>query len=227
MIRNYLISFLRFLKRHKAYSVNNILGLSIGMAAAVLVFLWILDELSFDSFHENYENIYRIVTTMDNPKGDIHITATAAPLAPALEESLPDIIETARFTPYFSQMLVAHGENEFYEKDIAFADREFFRLFTYPFLYGSAQNPFPEINSAVITSECAQKYFGKENPLGKTLKLTALLNDETDITVSGVIENVPANSHLHFSVLINFEMIEQFGYQLHCCPENSNRYADW
>lgn len=223
MIRNYLISFLRFLKRHKAYSVNNILGLSIGMAAAVLVFLWILDELSFDSFHENYENIYRIVTTMDNPKGDIHITATAAPLAPALEESLPDIIETARFTPYFSQMLVAHGENEFYEKDVAFADREFFRLFTHPFLYGSAQNPFPEINSAVITSECAQKYFGKENPLGKTLKLTALLNDETDITVSGVIENVPANSHLHFSVLINFEMIEQFGYQRHW--ENLSHHA--
>ena len=223
MIRNYLISFLRFLKRHKAYSVNNILGLSIGMAAAVLVFLWILDELSFDSFHENYENIYRIVTTMDNPKGDIHITATAAPLAPALEESLPDILETARFTPYFSQMLVAHGENEFYEKDVAFADREFFRLFTHPFLYGSAQNPFPEINSAVITSECAQKYFGKENPLGKTLKLTALLNDETDITVSGVIENVPANSHLHFSVLINFEMIEQFGYQRHW--ENLSHHA--
>ena len=121
MIRNYLISFLRFLKRHKAYSVNNILGLSIGMAAAVLVFLWILDELSFDSFHENYKNIYRIVTTMDNPNGDIHITATAAPLAPALEESLPDILETARFTPYFSQMLVEHGKNEFYEKDIAFA----------------------------------------------------------------------------------------------------------
>ncbi len=225
MIRNYLISFLRFLKRHKAYSVNNILGLSIGMAAAVLVFLWILDELSFDSFHENYENIYRIVTTMDNPKGDIHITATAAPLAPALEESLPDIIETARFTPYFSQMLVAHGKNEFYEKDIAFADREFFRLFTHPFLYGSAQNPFPEINSAVITSECAQKYFGKENPLGKTLKLTALLNDETDITVSGVIENVPANSHLHFSVLINFEMIEQFGYQLHWESLSHHAYA--
>jgi putative ABC transport system permease protein len=223
MIRNYLISFLRFLKRHKAYSVNNILGLSIGMAAAVLVFLWILDELSFDSFHENYKNIYRIVTTMDNPNGDIHITATAAPLAPALEESLPDILETARFTPYFSQMLVAHAEHEFYEKDIAFADREFFRLFTYPFLYGSAQNPFPEINSAVITSECAQKYFGKENPLGKTLKLTALMNDETDITVSGVIENVPANSHLHFSVLINFEMIGQFGYQLHW--ENLSHHA--
>ncbi|MFN2126311.1 MAG: ABC transporter permease, partial [Anaerolineales bacterium] len=223
MIRNYLISFLRFLKRHKAYSVNNILGLSIGMAAAVLVFLWILDELSFDSFHENYKNIYRIVTTMDNPNGDIHITATAAPLAPALEESLPDILETARFTPYFSQILVAHGENEFYEKDIAFADREFFRLFTYPFLYGSAQNPFPAINSAVITSECAQKYFGKENPLGKTLKLTALMNDETDITVSGVIENVPANSHLHFSVLINFEMIGQFGYQLHW--ENLSHHA--
>ena len=110
MIRNYFISFIRFLRGHKAYSINNILGLSIGMAAAVLVFLWILDELSFDSFHENYDHIYRIVTTMDNPEGDIHLTATAAPLAEAFEESFPEIIETARFRPHYIEMLVAHGE---------------------------------------------------------------------------------------------------------------------
>lgn len=221
MIRNYLISFLRFLKRHKAYSINNILGLSIGMAASVLVFLWILDELSFDSFHENYKNIYRIVTTMANPEGDIHLTSTAAPLAKAFEESLPDIIETARFRPHYTDMLVAYGEQEFYEKDVSFADKEFFSLFTHPFLLGTARDPFPEINSAVISEAYAQKYFGEENPMGKTLNI----DDENKLSISGVIENVPANSHLHFNILINFEMIEQFGYGVHWENLSHNAYA--
>ena len=221
MIRNYFISFIRFLRGHKAYSINNILGLSIGMAAAVLVFLWILDELSFDSFHENYDHIYRIVTTMDNPEGDIHLTATAAPLAEAFEESFPEIIETARFRPHYIEMLVAHGEQEFIEKEVAFADEEFFHLFTHSFLLGSDLNPFPDINSAVITEEFSRKYFGDENPLGKMLKL----NDETSISISGVIENVPANSHLHFGLLINFELIEEFGWALHWENLSHNAYA--
>jgi len=225
MIRNYLISFLRFLRRHKAYSINNILGLSIGMAAAILIFLWILDELSFDRFHENYDNIYRIVTTMDNPEGDIHISSTAAPLAPALEESLPEIVETARFVPYFSELLVAHGEKEFYENDIAFADKEFFKLFSHTFLHGSARDPFPEMNSAIISREYAEKYFGDENPIGKSLNLVTLMNNETVITISGVIEDVPANSHLHFSILINNEMMAEFGYDLHWELLSNNAYA--
>ncbi|MCP4313320.1 MAG: ABC transporter permease, partial [Bacteroidetes bacterium] len=99
MIRNYLKSFIRFLRKHKAYSFNNILGLSIGMAAAVLIYLWILDEMSFDKHHENYEDICRIVSTWDNADGEFRITATAAPLAPKFEESFPEIVETARFSP--------------------------------------------------------------------------------------------------------------------------------
>lgn len=219
MIRNYLISFIRFLRRHKAYSINNILGLSIGMAAAVLVFLWILDELSFDSFHENYEQIYRIVTTMDNPEGDLEITTTAAPLAEAFEESFPEIIETARFKPHWQEMNVAQEEVKFLEKDLTFADKEFFNIFTHRFILGSELDPFPDVNSAVITEEYSQKYFGEKNPLGETLRL----NDEFDVTISGVIENVPANSHLNFSMLINFEMIEEFGYELHW--ENLSHHA--
>ena len=181
------------------------------MAAAVLVFLWILDELSFDRFHDNYDNIYRIVTAMDNADGDFHIAVTAAPLAPKFEESYPEIIESARFTPAMSEMLVNHGEKKFYEKEIAFADKEFFRIFTYPFVYGSDHDPFPAKNSAVISEQIAQKYFGDENPVGKTISL----DDETLITISGVIENVPSNSHLKFNILINFDMIEEFGYELH------------
>jgi len=222
MIRNYLKSFIRFLRRHKAYSINNILGLSIGMAAAVLIYLWILDEMSFDRHHENYDDICRIVTTMKNADGDIHLTATAAPLAPKFEESFPEITETARFTPaHQSEMMVGYGEKKFYESEVAFADKEFFRIFTYSFVYGSDRDPFPARNAAVISEEIAQKYFGDENPVGNSLSI----DDETIITISGVIENVPANAHLQFNILINFEIIEDLGYSIHWESLSYEAYA--
>jgi len=222
MIRNYLKSFIRFLRRHKAYSINNILGLSIGMAAAVLIYLWILDEISFDKHHENYEDICRIVSTWDNADGEFRIAATAAPLAPKFEESFPEIVETARFSPAWFEMLISQGENKFYEKKIAFADEEFFRIFTYQFVYGSDQNPLPAINHAVITEEIAQKYFGDENPVGKSISL----DDETILTISGVIENIPANAHLQFDILIHFDNIEQlYGVELHWEDNSYFAYA--
>ena len=204
MIRNYIISFVRFLRSHKAYSINNILGLSIGMAAAVLIYLWILDELSFDMHHENYDNICRIVSTWDNTEGEFHITATAAPLAPKFEESFPEIVETARYLPPFLDMLLMHEEKIFNEKGIAFGDAEFFTIFTYPFVYGSAQTPFPDKHSVVISEEIARKYFGDEDPIGKSFSL----NDKIILTISGVFENIPVNAHLQFNILINFEMLE-------------------
>jgi ABC-type antimicrobial peptide transport system permease subunit len=219
MIRNYTISFIRFLRKHKAYSINNIIGLSIGMASAVLIYLWILDELSFDKFHENYYNISRIVSTWDNADGDISITATAAPLAPKFEESFPEILESARFSPAESDKLISYGENKYYESDVAFADKEFFRIFTHPFIRGSSDNPYPTVNSAVITEKIAQKYFGEEDPVGKMITL----DEEILITIGGVIENVPANSHLHFDILFNFELMPSLGWNLHW--ENNSIFA--
>ena len=219
MIRNYFKSFIRFLGKHKAYSINNIIGLSIGMAAAVLIYLWILDELSFDTFHENYDNIHRIVSTWDNADGDFNLAVTAAPLAPAFEESIPEILETARFRPAETEKLVSHGERKFYENDIAYADEGFFKIFSYPFISGSSDDPFSEINSAVITKETAVKYFGNENPIGKVISV----DEETLVTVTGIIENVPANSHLHFDILLNFELLSLMGWSLHW--ENNSIYA--
>jgi len=207
MISNYLKSFIRFLGKHKAYSITNILGLSIGMAAAVLIYLWILDELSFDKHHDNYDTIFRIVSIWDNADGDFTIAATAAPLAPKFEETFPEILESARFHPVYTEKLIHHEETKIYEREIAYTDKEFFQIFTYPFVYGSEQDPFPVINSAVLSERIAQKIFGDENPVGKVL----VLDDEIQVTVTGVIENVPANSHLQFEMLINFDVIKDGG----------------
>ena len=220
MIRNYLKSSIRFLRRHKAYSINNILGLSIGMAAAILIYLWILDEVSFDRHHENYDNIYRIVSTWDNADGEFHISATAPPLAPKLEESFPEILETARFFPAISKMLLSHGDEKFYEKELAFADEEFFKIFTYPFVYGSESDPFPDIHSAIISEEIARKYFGDENPVGKNLSL----EDDIILTISGVIENVPVNAQLQFDILLHFDILEVM-YKVEWDWESNSVYA--
>ena len=220
MIRNYFIFFIRFLKRHKAYSINNILGLAIGMAAAVIIYLWILDEMSFDKHHENYDNICRIVAKWDNTDGEFHIAATAPPLAPAFEESLPEILETARFMPAIFEMMVSHEEHKFYEKKIAFADEEFFDMFTYPLVYASDQNPLPAIDNVVITEKIAQKYFGDKNPVGNSI----ILDDETILTISAVIENVPVNAHLQFDILLHFDMIEVL-YEGNWSWENNSIFA--
>ncbi len=210
MIRNYIIAFFRFIGKHKAYSLNNILGLSIGMASAVLIYLWILDELSFDTFHENYDNLYRFVQTQHYEDGDFLVAATPGPMAPTFEDLFPEIIETARFRPTSSEVLISYEDKKFYEYRFAFADKEFFKLFSYPFVEGSAENPFPDINSLLITERIAKKYFGNEDPIGKTI----YVNREVAFTITGVLEDIPANSHLQFDFLGNFDRLEKLGYYI-------------
>jgi putative ABC transport system permease protein len=208
MFSNYFISFLRFTGKYKSYSFNNILGLSVGMACAVLIYLWILDELSFDTFHENYDNIYRIVQTQHYEDGDFYVAATPGIMAPTFEDLYPEIIETARFRPGLPEVLVSYEDKKFYEYKVAFADKELFKLFSFPFVEGSADDPFPDINSLLITEHIAEKYFGDEDPIGKTI----YINNEEIFTINGVLKNVPANSHLQFDILGNFEILESLGY---------------
>lgn len=208
MIRNYFTSFIRFIGKHKAYSFNNLLGLSIGMASAVIIYLWILDEQSFDTFHENYDNLYRFVQTQHYEDGDFLVAATPGPMAPEFEELFPEIIETARFRPGLPEVLISYDDKKFYEYRVAFADKEFFKLFSYPFVRGSADNPFHDVNSLLITEHIAEKYFGDEDPVGKTL----YINNEEVYTVTGVLKNIPVNSHLQFDIIGNFDKLEKLGY---------------
>jgi len=208
MFRNYLISLRRVIGKHKTYSLNNILGLSIGMACAVVIYLWILDELSFDKFHQNYNHIYRFVQTQQHENSQYKIAITPAPLPPTFEEVFPEITETARFKPGLPEVLVTTGDKKLYENKVAYADKEFFNIFSFKFVSGSSDNPFPSINSALITEKIAERYFGKEDPIGKTLTL----NEEEICSISGILEEIPVNSHLQFDILCNFEMLKSNSY---------------
>ena len=208
MFRNYFISFLRFIGKHKSYTLNNILGLSLGMACAIVIYLWILDELSFDKFHTNYNQIYRFVQTQQHEDSEFKIAVTPALLPPTFKEIFPEIIETARFRPDITGVLVSTKDKKFYENKIAYADKEFFQIFSFRFVNGSSLNPFPGINSVLITEEIANKYFGNNNPIGQSLTL----NEEEVCSVSGILEEIPANSHLQFDILCNFEMLKSNSY---------------
>lgn len=189
MIRNYLKVALRVIKKHKGYSFINITGLAVGIACCVLILLWVQDELSFDTFHENYKELYRINLNIEGQWTDSSPWA----LAPILKREYPEVLLATRYR--FNTLLVTHAEKSFYEQS-AFVDPDFFEMFTFPLVEGDPKNPFPTLNSVVITERTAIKYFGREDPIGKTLTIS----DRTKFSVAGVVEDVPSNSSLEFDL---------------------------
>jgi putative ABC transport system permease protein len=195
MFTNYLKIALRVIKKHKGYSFINIAGLAVGIACCVLILLWVQDELSFDTFHANYKELYR---TNLNIEGQ-WTTSSPWALAPILKREYPEVLLATRYRS--NTLLVTYAEKSFYEQS-AFVDPDFFEMFTFPQVIGDLKNPFPTPNSVVITERTAKKYFGREDPIGRTLTI----NDRTTFTVTGVIQDVPSNSTLEFDILASVEL---------------------
>ena len=200
MFTNYLKVALRQLIRHKGYSFINIIGLTIGMACFILIGLWVQDELSFDRFHEKKDRIFRILNKTES--GDLIPSPTYA-LAPALKSLYPEIEEFSRVW-FWHSSLVKYGDKSFEEDRIHMADPGFFRMFSFPFIKGDPETALAERNAIVLTQKAALKYFGTEDPIGKVLHLTA---DRADFKVTGVIENIPQNSHMQFDFMIRVEFL--------------------
>ena len=200
MFRSYLKVALRALIRQKGYSFINILGLTIGMACFILIGLWVKDELSFDRFHEKKDRIFRLVNKTQD--GDFIPNPTYA-LAPALKSLYQEVEEFARVWPWYGS-LVIYGDKKFEEDNICLTDPGFFRMFSFPFIKGNPDTALKDRDAIVITESTAQKYFGKEDPIGKVLYLT---REDADFTVTGVIEDIPTNSHLQFDLVTQVELL--------------------
>lgn len=193
MLTNYAKIAVRHLLRQCLYSLINISGLAVGLAACMLILLLVRDELSYDRHHEKAAQIYRIV--QENRSGD-QVTQSAlmaAVLAPTLQAYFPEITQVARILKLGPQLL-DHGERRFYEKEVLYADPELFEVFDFVFLQGDPKNALAAPNSIVVTETLARKYFGREEPLGKMLGAHR---------VTGVLEDPPHNSHLSFTALIS------------------------
>jgi len=205
MIKNYLKIALRNIRRHKGYSFINIAGLAIGMACCILILLWVQDELKYDRFHENASDIYRVIQDINFTDHSTTWAITQGPLGPSLEKDFPEIIHATRIT--WRGFRLTYNEKIF-DESVGMADGAIFEMFTFPLIEGDPATALSEPRSIVLTEETAEKYFGDENPIGKTIKA----DNQYDFLVTGVMKNVPHNSHLQFDFLIPFIFGRELNY---------------
>lgn len=203
MLKNYIRLALRNLFRQKAFSLINILGLSIGLACSIVIILYVKHELGYDAFHAGSETIYRITADA----GDLKVAISPAPMGPTLQSDYSEIKESVRTTPYRSCMLDVSGQ-KFDETKLIYADSNFFNIFNFTFVSGEAHSALTP-NGIVLTDKMAIKYFGTENPIGKVIRK----DNERDLTVTAVI-NIPTNSHLQPDFIIPMSFIADTEYDL-------------
>ncbi len=171
MFKNYFKTALRNIRRDKIFSFINIFELAVGMACSLLIFLFVKDELCYDKFNTDSDDIYRVVKDFVNEDGTVMPDATTPPaVAVAIQREIPDVTATRAFAnPDSGQNFLLKYDNiKFNEQKIFFVDSNFFSVFTLPFLKGNTEHAFKDGNSIVITESVAKKYFGNENPIGKT-----------------------------------------------------------
>ena len=199
MLKNYLKIALRNLKRNPGSSFINISGLAIGVVCCALIGLYIQDELRFDRFHRQADNIYRVVAERGEGN-DTHLSAnTSYPIVPQMKADFPEIAVATRMRRMF-QPIVQVGDQRFREERFFGVDSTFFEVFSFPLLSGDPRTVLDAPDAVVITEETAQRYFGDENPMGQTLTYQTG-NTPVDFTVTGVLQNLPHNSHVHFDFL--------------------------
>ena len=200
MFINYLTVALRNLLRYKGYSAINVLGLAIGIACCVLIMLYVQDELSYDQHHEKNDRIYRLAESAVVAGRSIEAAVTPPPWAPVLAKDYPEIEQITRIKPPNSRWLIRYQQNRFYEKNFVFADSSVFDIFTIPLVQGNARSALAEPHTVVLSESMADKYFGDDNPIGKVITG----DDLYKFTITGVMRDLPKNSHFHFDFLASY-----------------------
>jgi len=201
MLKNYFVITLRNLRKFKAYSFINITGLAFGIALCLVMFLFVQDELSYDAYHEKAEDIYRLVVTFKSTETDIPMASTSIPVGPLLRQNFPEVVDALTIRRAYNTLVSASLEKTFYEDRFFYSEPKIFDFFDTHFLGGNSNTALEQPNSVVLTQSAVQKYFGDENPIGKSLKL----NQRDEFTVTGVIADVPENSHFQYDFLASYD----------------------
>ncbi|MFO7732567.1 MAG: ABC transporter permease [Candidatus Aminicenantes bacterium] len=204
LVWSYFQVALRKIRRQKGYAFINIAGLAVGLACSVLMMLWIGEEKGFDRFHQNAASIYRLVTETRSETAAILDARAPTPAAPALRDEFPEVKDFCRFRTNKTYG-IRLGDQVSFTDVVGIADPSFFTMFTFPFVKGDPKTSLNEPRSVVITESLARKFFGDEDPMGKILTVTA-----DPYTVTGVIRDVPENSHLHFACVIPIANMHEY-----------------
>jgi putative ABC transport system permease protein len=193
MLRTYFKLAYRNIIRDKAYSIINITGLAIGLASSILILLWVQNELSYDKFHKNAGQIYRIACDL----GDSKTVGTPAGMAAGLKAEIPVVKNTVRIQPANTTLLET-GNKRFQEERVFYVDPDFMDVFSYPLVKGDRGSALKQVDAVLITQDMATKYFGKEDPIGKVIRK----ENKENMVVTGVLANIPANSDLQFDFIL-------------------------
>lgn len=223
MLEHFFKIAFRNLLRRKIYSIINVTGLAVGMACCLLITYYVYHELSYDRYHANAERIYRVIHSFRNTQNDETLPPPTpqeyqvwgnAPVGPALA-SYPEIEKIVQFTSPNS-LLLQNGDRRFQQDNLLFMDSTAFDIFSWKMLAGNPRTALVSPNSIVLTKSTAQKYFGRTSPVGQSLKV----NNRENFIVTGVMEDVPSNSHFDFTGLISMttfrnwraEIFDWWGY---------------
>ncbi|PLW97599.1 MAG: hypothetical protein C0593_08185, partial [Marinilabiliales bacterium] len=201
MFKNFFNSTIRNFQKNRLNTMITLFGLSIGLACTIIIALWAKYELSYDRFHEEPQTLYKAAFCYDPL--NFHAYILPAPVASYLKNEFPDVKNTTVFVQSQNNKIV-QGENRFMVGG-SFVDPSFFYMFNFPFISGGPSDAFTHPNSIVLTQSLAEKLFGNEDPLGKTIKV----DGEQEYIVSAVLEDIPQNTDLQFEFLLPFELISK------------------
>lgn len=207
MLKNHIRLALRSFIRNKQVTIINLVGLSIGMASAIIIFIWTSQELSYDNFHEKKDRIVRITQDGYINGDDLKVAMTAPGLGKKMHSLYPEIESTTRLKKHWSNAIVKFEDVSYYESKIFFADSNFLDIFTFPLLKGNPNAILDDPNTLIISAKIAHKYFGNEDPIGKTIKI-----DDKPYLVNGVFQDIPKNSHLDCDIICSLSSIPQLYY---------------
>lgn len=206
MIKNYLVSGVRALLRHKTFAVLNVFGLAVGIAAGMLILQYVEHELSYDSFHQRADRIFRVDHRfMKNGQLDFGSARTYPRVGPAMFADFAEVENFCRLVPEYRGALVRYNEIAFHEENVWYADSSLLTMFTFPWIEGDQHTSLTEVNTAVVEESVARKYFGDASPVGKRISLGSM-NGTIDVEVRGVFR-VPANSHLPMNVVVSYPTV--------------------
>lgn len=200
MYKNFIKLSFRNMKRQKLTSTLNLVGLSIGIASFLMIMVWVNQEKTFDAFHENAENIYRIPNTFKSESEEFTQAVSGPALGAQLHKLFPQITNACRFGN--SNVQIKAGNENFFESGLRVVDASYFDMFTWDVTAGSLADFFSNPNSIVLTKSASIKFFGTEDSMGKTL----IMDEETSLSVSGIIEDAPSNSQMQFSSFISMDL---------------------
>ncbi len=202
MFKNYLKIAFRSFVRHKSMSLINIIGLAVGMAVCILLLLWVQDEMSYDNFHQNGDNLYRAIQVGVWNDGETYGSSTIPyALTPVMQEDYPEIVDHVRLRTLSGRMMQVEDKTFF--EDILLTEPSLFKMFSFEMLKGDPQVALKEIHSIILTEDTAHKYFGDKDPIGKVIRY----DDRIDFTVTGIAANPPENSSIIFNMIIPFEIL--------------------